>query len=100
MRSLLLLPLAAARFLHALPDDPESFPKYRVDFLNDLPLANETAQRWLANGIRGGVREFLDQPWDDSWHPPALGNGGDEQVTFGVADALASVCSRGCHKFR
>jgi len=94
MRSLLLLPVAAARILHALPDDPASFPKYKVDFLNHLPLANETAQRWLAHGLRGGVREFLDQPWDDSWHPPALGNGeDDEQVTFGVADEDVSLAS-------
>ncbi|KAJ7685098.1 hypothetical protein DFH06DRAFT_1157432 [Mycena polygramma] len=94
MRSLLLLlPVAAARVLHALPDDPDAFPKYRVDFLNHLPLANHTAQRWRAHGLRGGVREFLDQPWDDSWHPPALGNGDDEQVTFGVADEDLSLPS-------
>ncbi|KAF7338364.1 PRKCSH domain-containing protein [Mycena venus] len=91
MRSLLLLPVAAARILHALPDDPAAFPKYKVDFLNHLPLANDTAQRWLAHGLRGGVREFLDQPWDDSWHPPALGNG--DQATFGVADEDVSLAS-------
>lgn len=98
MRSLLVfLPVAAARILNALPDDPSAFPKYKVDFLDHLPLPDEVAQRWLAHGLRGGVREFLNQPWDDSWHPPALGNG-DEQVTFGVADedvSLASVCLRG-----
>ncbi|KAJ7774732.1 hypothetical protein B0H16DRAFT_1508104 [Mycena metata] len=92
MRSLLLLPLAAARLLHSLPDDPSSFPKYKVEFLNHLPLENHTAQRWLATGLRGGVREFLGQPWDDSWHPPALGNG-DDQVTFGVADEDVSLAS-------
>ncbi|KAJ6630701.1 hypothetical protein B0H10DRAFT_1982444, partial [Mycena sp. CBHHK59/15] len=49
---------------------------YKVAFLNHLPLPNLTAQRWLDEGLRGGVREFLDQPWDDeSWHPPALGDG-------------------------
>ncbi|KAJ6596804.1 hypothetical protein DFH09DRAFT_1132769 [Mycena vulgaris] len=87
---LLLLPLATARILQAVPDDPFAFPKYRVEFLNHLPLANDTAQRWLANGLRGGVREFLDQPWDDYWHPPSLGNG-DDQVSFGVADEDVSL---------
>ncbi|KAJ7740695.1 hypothetical protein DFH07DRAFT_838798 [Mycena maculata] len=81
-----------SRILHT-PEDPFAFPKYKVDFLNHLPLANHTAQHWLANGLRGGVREFLEQPWDDSWHPPALGNG-DEQVTFGVADADVSLISQ------
>ncbi|KAJ7109287.1 hypothetical protein C8R44DRAFT_802106 [Mycena epipterygia] len=91
MHLLLLLPLAAARILHSLPDDPFAFPKYRVDFLNHLPLANDTAKHWLAHGLRGGVREFLDQPWDDYWHPPALGNGDEEQESFGVADSDASL---------
>ncbi|KAJ7172571.1 hypothetical protein C8R46DRAFT_1032546 [Mycena filopes] len=92
MLLLLLLPLVAAR-IHALPEDPSSSPKYKVEFLNHLPLENDTAQRWLATGLRGGVREFLEQPWDDSWHPPALGNGDDEQVTFGVADEDVSLAS-------
>ncbi|KAJ7156062.1 hypothetical protein C8R43DRAFT_422916 [Mycena crocata] len=88
---LLLLPVAAARILNSLPDDPNAFPKYRVDFLNHLPLANDTAHTWLAHGLRGGIREFLDQPWDDSWHPPTLGD--DEQTTFGVADEDVSLVS-------
>ncbi|KAJ7709999.1 hypothetical protein B0H17DRAFT_915783 [Mycena rosella] len=92
MHLLLLLPLAAARILHSLPDDPFAFPKYRVDFLNHLPVANDTAQRWLSNGLRGGVREFLDQPWDDYWHPPSLGDA-DEQASFGVAEEDAPDAS-------
>ncbi|KAJ7632532.1 hypothetical protein FB45DRAFT_912705 [Roridomyces roridus] len=87
----LLLPLAAARILNS-PEDPFAFPKYRVDFLNHLPLANETAQHWLAHGLAGGEREFLEQPWDDFWHPPALGNG-DDQLTFVVADQDVSLQS-------
>ncbi|KAF7363363.1 PRKCSH domain-containing protein [Mycena sanguinolenta] len=89
---LLLLPAAAARILH-LPDDPDSFPKYKVDFLNHLPLPDAVAQQWLAHGLRGGIREFMDQPWDGSWHPPALGDGEHEQVTFGVADEDVSLAS-------
>ncbi|KAJ6547474.1 hypothetical protein B0H19DRAFT_1165802 [Mycena capillaripes] len=88
MRSLLLLPVAAARILHALPDDPASFPKYKLDFLDHRPLAKHTAQRWLAHGLRGGVREFLE---DDSWHAPALGTGDDQQVTFAVAEEDVSL---------
>ncbi|KAG5353988.1 hypothetical protein C0989_011476 [Termitomyces sp. Mn162] len=61
----LAAPVRAARFLHSLPDDAYAFPKYRVAFLNRLPLPSNTAQRWLADGLRGGELEFLDQPWTD-----------------------------------
>ncbi|KAJ7219188.1 hypothetical protein GGX14DRAFT_590577 [Mycena pura] len=80
---------AAARLFHSLPEDPFAFPKYKVDFLSHLPLPPDTAKRWLAQGLRGGVREFLDQPWDDTWHRPTLD--GDEQVSFGVAGEDASL---------
>ncbi|KAK7014933.1 PRKCSH domain-containing protein [Favolaschia claudopus] len=91
---LLLPPLVVSRIIHAVPDDPAAFPKYNVQFLNHLPLANETAQQWLTHGLRGGIREFLDQPWDDSWHPPALGDGqDDDQVSFGVAHEDVSLAS-------
>ncbi|KAF9483909.1 hypothetical protein BDN70DRAFT_873313 [Pholiota conissans] len=63
---------AAARLLHSLPEDTYAFPKFRVSFLNGLPVLNQTAQRWLAEGLRGGEQEFLDQPWKDaSWQPPS-----------------------------
>lgn len=93
MRSLLLLPLglAAAR-LHSLPDDPHAFPKYNVAFLNNLPLQNETAQRWLADGLHGGVREFMNQPWDD--HRRSLGDGGDDDLSLPVT-VRAGRLSRG-----
>ncbi|KAG6854624.1 hypothetical protein C0991_004226 [Blastosporella zonata] len=58
-------PAHAARLLHSLPEDAHAFPKFRVAFLNRLPLLADTAQRWLTNGLRGGELEFLDQPWTD-----------------------------------
>ena len=70
MRTAALLPLSlsllvSARVHHSrVPEDPYAFPKYRVSFLNGLPLLNDTAQRWLQDGLRGGENEFLDRPWD------------------------------------
>jgi protein OS-9 len=58
------LPLLVSSMLHSVPEDPAAFPKYRVLFLNGLPVLNDTAERWLANGLRGGEHEFLEQPWD------------------------------------
>lgn len=77
--------LVTARLHHSLvPEDPHAFPKYRVSFLNGLPLLNETAQRWLENGLHGGELEFLDQPWqeDAQWRAPqvkTLEGGSQEQ---------------------
>jgi len=51
-----------------LPDDLYAFPKYTVTFLNGLPLLNETAERWLREGLRGGEPEFLDHP--TPWREP------------------------------
>ncbi|KAF8274961.1 hypothetical protein EI94DRAFT_1768293 [Lactarius quietus] len=69
---LLLLPLfcsqiSLARLFQSLPDDLYSSPKYSVTFLNGLPLLNETAERWLREGLYGGEPEFLDHPtqWQD-----------------------------------
>lgn len=57
-----------ARLLHSIPEDTHAFPKFRVSFLNSLPLINETAERWLKLGLQGGELEFLDRPWrDHSW---------------------------------
>ena len=44
-------------------EDLYAFPKYRISFLNGLPVLNETAERWLAGGLAGGELEFLEQPW-------------------------------------
>ncbi|GLB35036.1 putative glucosidase II beta subunit-like protein [Lyophyllum shimeji] len=64
----LVAPAHAARFLHSLPEDTYAFPKFRVAFLNNLPVLNETAERWLTEGLRGGELEFLDQPWSGHSH--------------------------------
>ncbi|KAF5365602.1 hypothetical protein D9758_003228 [Tetrapyrgos nigripes] len=53
--------LVHGRFLHSLPTDTYSFPKFNVLFLNNHPVLNQTAQRWLQHGIPGGESEFLDQ---------------------------------------
>ncbi|KAF9642772.1 hypothetical protein BDM02DRAFT_3233209 [Thelephora ganbajun] len=51
--------------IHAslIPEDPHAFPKYDVTFLNGLPVLNETAERWLRDGLQGGLLEFLEEPW-------------------------------------
>ncbi|PCH38090.1 hypothetical protein WOLCODRAFT_161294 [Wolfiporia cocos MD-104 SS10] len=62
--------LVSARLHHSLvPEDPYAFPKYRVTFLNGLPVLNETAERWLRDGIEGGLAEFLDEPWEEAHAP-------------------------------
>ena len=61
--AILPIALGGARLLYSGPEDIYAFPKYRVTFLNDLPVANETAQRWIQNGLRGGEQEFLGEPW-------------------------------------
>ena len=71
---------ASARLLHSLPEDPFAFPKFRVAFLNSLPVLNETAERWLKEGLPGGELEFLDKPWRDidlpsSAQPKEIGPG-------------------------
>jgi protein OS-9 len=67
--SILIPPLALASLLHSLPDDLYAFPKYSVTFLNGLPVLNETAERWLREGLRGGEAEFLDHP--TPWREPS-----------------------------
>lgn len=54
--------------IHSLPEDTHAFPKFSVSFLNGHPLLNETAERWLTQGLRGGQQEFLDQPWSPGGH--------------------------------
>lgn len=54
---------AAARTQLALAEDLFAFPKFRVTFLNGLPLLNATAERWLRDGLKGGELEFLERPW-------------------------------------
>ena len=87
--------LVAARLHNSLvPEDPYAFPKYRVAFLNGLPVLNDTARRWLEHGLRGGELEFLDQPWEEDaqWRAPAVKSidGGNEQQAEGEATAEVS----------
>ncbi|OCH95009.1 hypothetical protein OBBRIDRAFT_768589 [Obba rivulosa] len=89
---------AAARLHHSLvPEDPYAFPKYRVTFLNGLPLRNETAERWLHEGLRGGELEFADQPWKDQQvptpHLKSIGTGDGQHDTASVPDIDPSLAS-------
>lgn len=65
----LVVPLACPRLLYSGPEDLYAFPKYRVTFLNDLPILNETAQRWIQHGLPGGEQEFLGE--SSAWYPQA-----------------------------
>ena len=66
---LAVLGLCSARIasgrIHAslIPEDPHAFPKYDVTFLNGHPVLNETAERWLRDGLKGGLLEFVEEPW-------------------------------------
>jgi len=74
----LLIPFTSARILR-LPVDTYAFPKYKVSFLNALPLWNDTAQRWLDDGLRGGEQEFMEQPWGgDDRAAMEIGSGDDQ----------------------
>ncbi|KAK0210661.1 hypothetical protein DFS33DRAFT_1252254 [Desarmillaria ectypa] len=55
--------VSLGRLLHSLPEDTYAFPKYKVSFLNNLPILNQTAERWLEHGLDGGEAQFLDQPY-------------------------------------
>ncbi|KAJ2936729.1 hypothetical protein H1R20_g360, partial [Candolleomyces eurysporus] len=82
--------LAAAR-VHSLPEDPHANPKYRVTYLNGLPVLGDTAARWLRQGLRGGEAEFLDQPWQQDpsqtpLHRKEIGSG-DIPVDTPVTDS-------------
>ncbi|OBZ75536.1 Protein OS-9 [Grifola frondosa] len=97
--SLSLLPLSvcllvSARLHHSLvPEDPYAFPKYRVTFLNGLPVQNETAQRWLQEGLRGGEPEFLEQTWKEPYaDSPQFKSieGSADQETLAASDPASS----------
>lgn len=87
--------LVTARLHDSLvPEDPYAFPKYRVVYLNGLPVLNETAQRWLQTGLRGGEAEFLEQHVEagSPWSNPAVKSidGGAETVEA-QTDGIPSV---------
>lgn len=69
----LLLTVLALRSVHTvsgrihaslIPEDPHAFPKYDVRFLNGLAVLNSTAERWLREGLEGGLAEFLEEGWE------------------------------------
>ncbi|KAF9514879.1 hypothetical protein BS47DRAFT_1381777 [Hydnum rufescens UP504] len=64
---LLLIPPALAHtaslYFPSIPEDLYAFPKHRVSFVNGLYLTNETAHRWLTDGLPGGEDEFLGRDW-------------------------------------
>lgn len=77
--------LARARLLYSGPEDLYAVPKSRVTFLNDFPISNDTARRWLREGLKRGEREFLDDSLEaDAWHPRVLVGeiGGSELESF------------------
>lgn len=87
--------VAAGRLLLSLPEDTYAFPKYRVTYLNGLPVLRDTAERWLQEGIRGGELEFLGQPWKEGTthaSPSRKGIGsGDSQETGEVSYTKLSL---------
>lgn len=82
----------SARLLHLLPEDIYAFPKYSVEFLNGIPVLNETAHKWLRQGLLGGEPEFLDQPWHDQ--PPSNRKELDSGDPGPVATPSPIVCTR------
>ena len=83
------LNLVAAR-LHSLPEDPHAFPKFKVTFLNNLPVLNETAKKWLSQGIPGGELEFLNQPWEHATEEVPLSLGHKEIDDGGFGESGSS----------
>ncbi|KAG8906265.1 Protein OS-9 [Tulasnella sp. 403] len=55
----LLIEHSSAKLLQHSPEDTYAFPKYRVNFLNNHPVASDIAQVWLSDGLKDGVREFM-----------------------------------------
>ena len=76
----------AAGRTHAslIPEDPHAFPKFDVTFLNGLPVLNETAERWLSDGLQGGLLEFLEEPWVSKNSPWSKLKGIDPTEVFVV----------------
>lgn len=83
----------AARLLHSIPEDTHAFPKFRVAFLNSLPILRETADQWFKSGIQGGELEFLEQYQKSSYSTPPDLKGiesGQFQEAFTVDDSATS----------
>jgi len=83
-------PSVVARGFSQQPEDIYAWPKYKVSFLNGLPVLNHTARLWLQDGLRGGEKEFLGLEWTaDSQTqsaPPNLNtiDAGDGQLAMGT----------------
>ncbi|KIO19948.1 hypothetical protein M407DRAFT_11145 [Tulasnella calospora MUT 4182] len=76
----LLFEGASARAPHS-PEDPYAFPKYRINFLNNHPVASAQANLWLEQGLKEGVQEFLGTYhtiYENDW--PRLEASGDQAV--------------------
>ncbi|KAG7452600.1 uncharacterized protein BT62DRAFT_989723 [Guyanagaster necrorhizus] len=71
--------VSLGRLLHSLPEDTYAFPKYKVSFLNSLPILNQTAERWLKDGLDGGEAQFLEQPY--SMQSQSIESGDAEETT-------------------
>lgn len=88
------VPGVVARGFSHQPEDIHAWPKYKVSFLNGLPVLNHTAQHWLQDGLRGGEKEFLGLEWttDSQSVPSSLKSidAGDNQLPMGTTP-LADV---------
>jgi len=84
------IPIACTKFLHSLPEDPYAFPKYKVAFLNNLPIQNETAERWLHEGLLGGEPEFLEADW--TWTADTASTGSRKEIGGGSDAEPEKVC--------
>lgn len=81
-------PRTVARGFSQQPEDIYAWPKYKVSFLNGLPVLNHTAKLWLQDGLRGGEKEFLGLEWttDSQSASPNLNtiDAGDSQLAMGT----------------
>jgi protein OS-9 len=89
---------AIARLFHSLPEDTYAFPKFRVAFLNSLPVLNETAERWLSDGLLGGEVEFLEQPRKFSFSTPSEPKGIESGHLQGEAEVIDVGVLETCRK--
>ena len=88
-------PGVVARGFSQQPEDIYAWPKYKVSFLNGLPVLNHTAQRWLQDGLRGGEKEFLGLEWTTDPQSAPLNlksiDPGDIELLATSAEQLADV---------
>lgn len=88
-------PGVVARGFSQQPEDIYAWPKYKVSFLNGLPVLNHTAQLWLQDGLRGGEKEFLGLEWTTDSQSAPLNlksiDAGDNPLVMGTTTPLADV---------